>query len=429
MRILASLSDLSNSFDTRGTNFYIPVQASNNLNLQYVFSIASDESLMAKHGDMKILTLVTSAFGGIGGIETFNRALIGGLDQLAPQHNWTVQVLSLLDREDLPGSERYLQSGTVSARGFSGNRTKFAFAATRASFGADIVIIGHANFASLALIMSSPLKYVVVHGIEVWKKLPRLQSLGIRRMDRILSVSAYTQRQMMKRNSLTADCFRVFPNTLDPQATSRHPKLDRNALGLPKGNMLLSVTRLAPSEPYKNVRLVIESLPSVLAHLPDTFYVVIGDGAERKNFETLACRMGVEDKVFLPGAVSNELLRSYYDNCDIFVLPSVGEGFGIVFLEAMSHGKACIGAQAGGVPEVIQDGVTGILVNPSSLATELPESILRLLGDPALRMTLGANGRASLASNFSFTRFRSRLEDVLCNGDLNIAVTAYARGA
>ena len=386
----------------------------------------SDDSLMAKHDDTKVVALVTSAFGGIGGIETFNRALIGALDQLAPRHNWTVRALSLLDREDLPGADRYLQSGSTDARGFSGNRAQFAFAATRASHGADIVIIGHANLAPLALLMNSPFKCLIVHGIEVWKKLPRLKSLGISRIDRILSVSAFTQREMMRENALSADRFRIFPNTLDPQAASPQPKVNRSALGLPQGHMLLSVTRLASSERYKNIRSVIESLPSVLAKIPDTFYVIIGDGAERKIFQELAHRMGLADKIFLPGSVSNELLPAYYGSCDVFVLPSVKEGFGIVFLEAMSHGKPCIGARAGGVPEVIRDGVTGLLVDPSRLATDIPEAILRLLTDPALCETLGANGKAALESNFSFTSFSNRLEEILCNRSQEAAVTLCA---
>ena len=380
---------------------------------------------MAKHSDTRIVALVTSAFGGIGGIETFNRALIGALDHVAPQHNWTVRVLSLLDREELSGADRYLQSGSTDARGFAGKRAQFAFAATRASHGADIVIIGHANLTPLALLMSSPFKCLIVHGIEVWKKLPRLRSLGISRIDRILAVSAFTQGEMMRQNALTADRFRVFPNTLDPQAPSGQPKVNRSALGLPQGPMLLSVTRLASSERYKNIRSVIESLPSVLAKMPDTFYVIIGDGAERKIFEHLAHRMGLADKVFLPGAVSNDLLPAYYDGCDVFVLPSVKEGFGIVFLEAMSHGKPCIGARAGGVPEVIRDGVTGVLVDPSKLATEVPEAILRLLTEPALCETLGANGRAALESNFSFARFSTRLEDIICNLSPGVSVDAY----
>ena len=389
----------------------------------------NDDGLMAKYADLKIVVLVTSAFGGIGGIETFNRALIGALDQLAPQHRWTVRVLSIMDTDELPGAGRYLQSGCTVARGFSGNRTQFALAATHASHGADIVIIGHANLAPLALMMKNPFKYLIVHGIEVWKKLPRVRTLGIKRIDRILSVSAYTQREMMRHNGLTEERFRIFPNTLDSQAAPRQPRVNRSALGLPLGHMLLSVTRLASSERYKNIRSVIESLPSVLATIPDAFYVIIGDGAERKVFQELAHRMGLANKIFLPGAVSNELLPAYYDNSDVFVLPSVKEGFGIVFLEAMSHAKPCIGARAGGVPEVIRDGVTGMLVDPSRIATEVPEAILRLLTEPALCNTMGANGKASLDSNFSFARFTSRLDEILCNRDQRVSATAYARGA
>jgi glycosyltransferase involved in cell wall biosynthesis len=193
--------------------------------------------------------------------------------------------------------------------------------------------------------------------------------------------------------------------------------------------MLLSVARLASSEGYKNIRSVIESLPAVLSQMPDAFYVIVGDGAERKTFEELARGIGLAGKVFFPGAVSDQLLPSYYASCDLFVLPSVKEGFGIVFLEAMSHGKPCIGARAGGVPEVIRDGATGVLVNASELPTELPEAILRLLREPALRRTLGDQGRADLEGKFSFVHFRDRLEGILCSRDHRVPATVYAGGA
>jgi hypothetical protein len=174
--------------------------------------------LMASPGNIHIVVLVTSAFGGIGGIETFNRALIGALDQLASRNNWSVQVLSLLDREDLPGSHRYVQSGSVKVRGFSANRVQFALSAIRAGLDADVAIIGHINLASLALFMNSSFKCSIAHGIEVWKSLTWLRRLGVSRIHRILSVSAYTQREMMAHNNLTEDRFCIFPNTLDPLA-------------------------------------------------------------------------------------------------------------------------------------------------------------------------------------------------------------------
>jgi glycosyltransferase involved in cell wall biosynthesis len=395
-----------------------------------VHSITRDDVLMASHGNSNIVVLLTGAFGGIGGIETFNRALIGSLDQLAPRHNWTVQVLSLLDCEILPGVDSYVRSPNVKVRGFSGNRVQFVFSAIRAGWDADIAIIGHTNLAPLALLMNSSFKCSIAHGIEVWKKLPLLKSCGVSRMNRILSVSEYTRRQMMAHSDLAEDRFCIFPNTLDPLAPSRRTKLlDRSVLGLPHGHMLLSVARLASSENYKNIRPVLESLSVVLAHVPDTFYVIVGDGAQRKTFEQLARDMGLADRVFLPGAVSDELLPSYYENCDLFVLPSTKEGFGIVFLEAMYHGKACIGARAGGIPEVIRDGDTGMLVNPSNLATQVPEAILQLLKDPALRNRLGSNGRARLEASFSLHRFRERLEEILCSPDHRVTMSDHAREA
>src|SRR5579864_3986942 len=394
--------------------------------LLVVYSITREDLLMPSRGNSKVVALVTSAFGGIGGIETFNRALIGALDQLAARHNWSVEVFSLLDRGDLAAAKQYVRSQNVKVRGFAGSRVQFVFSAIRAGWDADITIVGHVNLAPLTLIMNGSFKCSIAHGIEVWKTLPWLKRLGVSRVNRILSVSAYTQRQMMLHNSLAEDRFCIFPNTLDPSAASQCCKLERTALGLPTGPMLLSVTRLASTESYKNIRSVIESLPVVLTHVPDSFYVIVGDGALRKTYEALARGMGLGDKVFLPGAISDELLPSYYESCDLFVLPSTKEGFGVVFLEAMYYGKACIGARAGGTPEVIRDGATGMLVNPSELATQLPEVILRLLKDPALRKTLGTNGRTHLGENFSFSSFRDRLEEVLCSPEHRITMSDHA---
>ena len=79
----------------------------------------------------------------------------------------------------------------------------------------------------------------------------------------------------------------------------------------------------------------------------------------------------------------------------------------------MYHGKPCIGARAGGVPEVIRDGVTGVLLDAAEISAQLPEAILRLLTDSELRKSLGANGKADLESKFSFSCFRERLDEVL----------------
>jgi len=369
---------------------------------------------MFQNHKSQIVVLITGAFHGFGGIETFNRSLIYALDHIASSRGLHVRVLSLLDSTAAPPVPLYATSGRLRFRGFRGSRLQFALSACRAARSADTVIIGHANLLPLAPMMNTSFKCLVAHGIEVWKPLPRLQRLGAGRLDRILCVSAYTQREMMRLNGMDAGRFRVFPNTLDPvYARDRQAKLDRAALGLPPGPMLLSVSRLAPSERYKNVAAVIAALPEVLRQVPDAFHVIVGDGAERQSFLGMARSLGLGAKVILPGAVPDALLPSYYAASDVFVLPSTKEGFGIVFLEAMEYAKPCIGARAGGIPEVVHDGVTGLLVDASDLPRALPRALLHLLAAPALRLAMGERGRETLERNFAFPHFRDRLQHTL----------------
>ena len=375
---------------------------------------------MFQNHKSQIVVLITGAFHGFGGIETFNRSLIHALDHLASSRGLHVRVLSLLDSTDAPSVPLY--AGRLRFRGFRGSRLQFSLSACRAASSADTVIIGHANLLPLTPMMNTSFKCLVAHGIEVWKPLPRLQRLGAGRLDRILCVSAFTQREMARLNRLDPALFRVFPNTLDPlYAQATHVQADRAALGLPPGPMLLSVSRLQPSERYKNMEEVITSLPQVLRQLPDAFYVIIGDGPKRQHFFDLAQHLGLAGKVILPGSVPADLLPSYYAACDAFVLPSTKEGFGIVFLEAMAHAKPCIGARAGGVPEVIRDGLTGLLVDPSDLPRSLPDAILRLLSDPLLARTMGDRGQDDLQRNFAFPCFRDRLQQLLYPADMQEA--------
>ena len=95
---------------------------------------------------------------------------------------------------------------------------------------------------------------------------------------------------------------------------------------------MLAVTRLVSTEDYKRIDLVIKAMPAILRHVPDAFCVVVGHGGDRSRLERLAQETNVADRVIFTGFVADELLPSYYDACDLFVLPSLREGFGIVFL-------------------------------------------------------------------------------------------------
>jgi glycosyltransferase involved in cell wall biosynthesis len=105
-----------------------------------------------------------------------------------------------------------------------------------------------------------------------------------------------------------------------------------------------------------------------------------------------------------------------YAHCNVFALPSRGEGFGLVFLEAMAHGKPVIGGAHGGTPDVVEDGVTGLLVPHGDVAL-LSGALESLLTDPARASAMGERGRESVQTAYTFEQFQLGLtrtmEDVL----------------
>ncbi|MBI3307935.1 MAG: glycosyltransferase family 4 protein, partial [Candidatus Melainabacteria bacterium] len=137
-------------------------------------------------------------------------------------------------------------------------------------------------------------------------------------------------------------------------------------------------------------------------------------GDDRERLEQIASKEGVRDRVLFVGNVSQDELHKYYESCDIFVLPSIGEGFGIVFLEAMYHKKPCVGVKATAVPEVISDGKTGVLCNVDDKVA-LEESIIKLLKDDNIRSSYGMAGFEKLQKEFTFDDFQKKLEEIICH--------------
>jgi phosphatidylinositol alpha-1,6-mannosyltransferase len=140
--------------------------------------------------------------------------------------------------------------------------------------------------------------------------------------------------------------------------------------------------------------------------------VAVGDGDDRVWLEELAEKNGVNRHVHFLSSLSFEELSACYEACEMFALPSRGEGFGLVYLEAMAHGKPVIGGAHGGAPEVIEDGVTGYLV-PHGDAAQLATSIETLLSDPALAQKMGGRGRQRVEREFRFSVFAKSLKKIL----------------
>lgn len=167
---------------------------------------------------------------------------------------------------------------------------------------------------------------------------------------------------------------------------------------------IVSVGRL---EKVKNQELLINAFSKL--NLSNIRLILVGDGRERENLESLIKRLGIADKVTLTGFTPEP--EKYLAKANVFVLPSLSEGFGIAAVEAMLLGIPCLCSNVGGLPEIILDGETGWLFNPKSVA-ELTEKLGAIILMKEEELTqIGRNGYAKVATAFTVETYARELEN------------------
>jgi phosphatidylinositol alpha-1,6-mannosyltransferase len=220
----------------------------------------------------------------------------------------------------------------------------------------------------LATLISETLKkpmWLQLHGIEAWERPGRLVRATAERATVVTAVSRYTRHRFLEWANVAPERVRVLPNTYRP-GFAAGPKRDDLAEHhkLHGRRVLLTVSRLAASERYKGHERVISVLPRVLERSPDVAYLVVGDGDDRQRLEEMAQKAGVAHAMRFAGHVPHQELPDYFRLADVFVMPSTGEGFGIVFLEAAASGLPVIGGNRDGSVDALADGNIGTLVDP-----------------------------------------------------------------
>jgi glycosyltransferase involved in cell wall biosynthesis len=172
-----------------------------------------------------------------------------------------------------------------------------------------------------------------------------------------------------------------------------NPMFERSAVrGQRSANQILTVARLT-----KQKR--IDTLIAAIALLPDARLHIIGDGPERANLEAQVRQLGLQNRVKFLGALPQTELPQHYAECAAFVLPSIREGMGLVFAEALLCGAPVIAANSGGVTDIVRDGETGLLV-PEQDATALAEAIQKILRDQVLAQRLAENGATFVREHY-----------------------------
>jgi glycosyltransferase involved in cell wall biosynthesis len=210
----------------------------------------------------------------------------------------------------------------------------------------------------------------------------RLEAKHARRAVRVITVSQYCAGRLEELYGVKNAV--VVPELIDLRAW-RQLFQANPAVPDPRKFTLLSVCRFYPR---KRLDVLLQAAALLRDRVPELEIRIVGRGPQYQRLRQLSSELHMERTVRWLGDLSQNRLAAEYNRCDVFCLPSVQEGFGIVFLEAMAAGKPIVAARAAAVPEVVR---SGILVQPED-PEALAEGILRLYRDADLRNSLAASG-------------------------------------
>jgi glycosyltransferase involved in cell wall biosynthesis len=320
-----------------------------------------------RHGAMvvRILHIGTDSFGGYGGIALFNRELVTAL-AAHPACEEVVVLPRLVPRppEPLPPNTTFVAEA---ARG----RLAYVNAVRRVvrEKPFDLVICGHVNLLPIARLAGQP-PLLITHGIEAWKRLrDPISNHLVRKVRAVISVSDLTRGRFLAWSQFDGPAY-VLPNAVRVEnygiRAKRQDLIERWSLAGKR--VLLTLGRIVGTERYKGFDEVLETMPDLLRRDPDIVYIIAGAGSDVARLQQKAAGLGMGTSVRFTGFVSEDEKPDLYNLADVYVMPSRGEGFGFVFLEAMACGVPVIASCLDGGREAVRDGALGQIVDPTSTA-------------------------------------------------------------
>jgi phosphatidyl-myo-inositol dimannoside synthase len=352
---------------------------------------------------VRILFLAADLFGSHGGIARHCRAAVKAMTE-SPSVE-LVDVISLLDQRGGRPDERYFGPHGRAYVACGGSRAEFVARVAQALCRQyDLVIAGHVHFAPL-LPLARAKRVTFIYGIDAWSRLPWLRRASLQRSHRVLAISRFTADAASRANDVDRQAIEVVPCCLDPFLYGEATASDGASTELAH-NSLLTVARLSLAESSKGHEVVLRAMPRVLDAVPDASYAIVGDGDLRPLLEDISARLGLSERVRFYGALTDQEVQSCYRTCTAYVMPSRWEGFGLVFLEAMAHGRPIIASTRDAGAEVV--GEAALLVDPEDTPA-VAETIIELLRTPELQVRYGQAGQARLAAHFTYERFRESL--------------------
>jgi glycosyltransferase involved in cell wall biosynthesis len=361
---------------------------------------------------LRTLMLLTDGFGGVGGIAKFNRDFLQALD--ASPFVQRVQALPRLIPE--PINKQIIPEAVVYDRRAAGGKSAFmrrvAAHLCRAS-RIDMVICAHINLLPAAWLLArlrGARLALIIHGIDAWEPSRNLLTRRLARtVDAFISVSRLSAERFSRWSNVPMERAFILPNCVDLDHF-RPQQRDMTLMmryGLQSSRVILTMGRLASQERYKGFDEVIDVMPLLLKQFPNLKYLIVGDGPDRARLEAKASALGLSDRVIFTGYISESEKVAHYNLADAYVMPSMGEGFGIVLIEAVACGVPVVGSKADGSREALLDGRLGRLVDPKK-PDELLHAVTSVLEVPSSRQRIDA------IDMYSRRKFIDRVADWCC---------------
>lgn len=376
----------------------------------------------------RCLLAITGAFHLDGGIAAVNRLVIHALGE----RNLTTDVLALNEARGVTQDVRYTAARCTSYSTYGGDKASFTSAVGKMLLRHqyDYVMFDHINLAFIGALLRFSRKcnyHVWVFGIEAFPPKPDWKGrLGLLGAKKVLAISRFTLSRITSQFpdlpielcELALDPIRHSVD-LPPEPEIRVPSIDLLAVDGSKQSIgprcVLHVGRMVSRDRYKGQDSLLRAFPAIAAQYPDAQLVLAGQGDDYESIYAKARSLSpaLQGRVFMPGFVDSELLNQLYHACYLFAMPSVGEGFGLVFLEAMSRAKPCIGGNRDATSCVIENDVTGLLVDDPRSPEQVAGAILRLLKSPEQARAMGLAGYDRVRSRFLYPHFASRFWKII----------------
>ncbi len=232
------------------------------------------------------------------------------------------------------------------------------------------------------------------------RHLAKLEAETAKKATTIVTISKYSVEKIQQHYSVSPEKVQIVPNGVDIEVFK--PSVDQDGLkqkfNFGKGPCVLFVGNLIPR---KGLFFLVESAKKIVKQQPDIKFLIVGDGPLKNPLARSIQEENLTNNFMFLGRVDEKLLPLLYNSSDVFVLPSIQEGQGIVLLEAQASGKPVIAFDIGGVKEAVRNGETGLLVKLGD-SDALTEALMKLVDNKSLRESMGASGRKFVVDNFTW---------------------------